>query len=96
LATLFGILVFAIPFRTVRVGYRVVAVIAIGAGSSSIRLWPAILTKATITTSGDASKLRSLSPNTYFGMREILPAIWHQLINMRRFFSIRAFATPSV
>ena len=94
-ATVLGSLAFAIPLRTVRVGYRVVAVVAIGAGAVLYVYWPAISTGATITTSGDASNYAAFAQYLFRYARDTVGNL-APIDQYASFFSDTRFATPSV
>src|ERR1700730_238374 len=94
-ATLIGVLFFAIPLRTLRVGYRVGAVMAIGMGAVLHRLWPVISLRAAITASGDVSNYVAFAQYLFRyarGTAGNLPPI-DQYIS---YFSDTRFATASV
>ena len=94
-ATLIGGLFFAIPLRTLRVGYRVGAVTAISMGAVLYRFWPAISSRAAITTSEDVSNYVAFAQYLFRYVRGTagnLPPI-DQYIS---YFSNTRFATASV
>jgi hypothetical protein len=93
--TLIGGLFFAIPLRTLRVGYRIIAVTAIGMAAVLYRFWPAISSRATITTSEDVSNYVAFAQYLFRyarGTAGYLPPI----DQYTSYFSNTRFATASV